>query len=243
MDTENCPVDEPTRVPEMCPMYESSGVQILPEVQQASACGDGAPFWIYELPPEDVAASVAYGDAHPFAFTPPAGPSGSMSRLTLREYQQQAKSFAVYPDAVRGFYPLLGLVGEIGEAVEKMLHHLFPDGKPQGWDPDSAFIRKMLIVLEQAVVVGQEAERFKKLLRDRPEVVPEGVPAALSHRFAAVDTQQLTDLRKEFGDVLWYIANAAADLGFDLTDIGNENIDKLYSRQQRNALRGSGDAR
>ena len=48
---------------------------------------------------------------------------------------------------------------------------------------------------------------------------------------------------KELGDVLWYVANLATDLGLDLDDIATKNIDKLRDRERRNVLQGDGDDR
>lgn len=50
-------------------------------------------------------------------------------------------------------------------------------------------------------------------------------------------------LKKELGDNLWYIAAAAKELGFKLSEIAHENLDKLCSRGERNKLQGSGDDR
>lgn len=71
---------------------------------------------------------------------------------------------------------------------------------------------------------GEVAEKVKKMLRgdgnlDRGETV------------------------KELGDVLWYVANLANDLGYRLSDVAQGNIDKLRSRKERDAIRGSGDNR
>ena len=51
------------------------------------------------------------------------------------------------------------------------------------------------------------------------------------------------DIEKELGDVLWYVANLASDLGLDLDDIATKNIDKLRDRERRNVLQGDGDDR
>lgn len=50
-------------------------------------------------------------------------------------------------------------------------------------------------------------------------------------------------LMKELGDVLWYIAAGANELGTDLATIAQMNIDKLAKRQAEGKLGGSGDER
>jgi len=47
----------------------------------------------------------------------------------------------------------------------------------------------------------------------------------------------------ELGDVLWYVAVLADDLGVSLSDVAKINLDKLNSRKERGTLQGSGDNR
>lgn len=70
---------------------------------------------------------------------------------------------------------------------------------------------------------GEVAEKIKKWLRD--------------------GTFDRDLLAKELGDVLWYIANLASDLGFSLEEIAELNLVKLRSRSERGTLQGSGDNR
>jgi NTP pyrophosphatase (non-canonical NTP hydrolase) len=72
---------------------------------------------------------------------------------------------------------------------------------------------------------GEFANKVKKLLRDG---------AQLTTRQALLD---------ELGDVLWYVAICASDLGANLNDIALNNIQKLKDREERGALGGSGDNR
>ena len=75
---------------------------------------------------------------------------------------------------------------------------------------------------------GEFADHAKKVIRDdRGEVTPE--------RRAA--------MAKELGDVLWYVAQLASELGLELEQVAQDNLEKLLSRQRRGVLSGSGDDR
>jgi len=50
-------------------------------------------------------------------------------------------------------------------------------------------------------------------------------------------------LTKELGDVLWYLANIASDMGITLEVIAQLNIEKLKDRADRGVLKGEGDNR
>jgi NTP pyrophosphatase (non-canonical NTP hydrolase) len=45
-------------------------------------------------------------------------------------------------------------------------------------------------------------------------------------------------LKKELGDILWYIAALSSELGLSMDEIAQENIDKLFDRKDRGKLRG-----
>lgn len=50
-------------------------------------------------------------------------------------------------------------------------------------------------------------------------------------------------LKDELSDVLWYVARAAASLGYTLEDIAIHNIKKLEDRAARGVIKGNGDNR
>jgi NTP pyrophosphatase (non-canonical NTP hydrolase) len=50
-------------------------------------------------------------------------------------------------------------------------------------------------------------------------------------------------IKKELGDIQWFIAAIAADHGWTLEDIAQSNLNKLFSRRDRGTLQGSGDNR
>lgn len=90
---------------------------------------------------------------------------------------------------------------------------------------------KLMIVyptLGLAGEAGEVAEKVKKLFRDGDGIITE---------------EKVSDLEKELGDVLWYIANLASDLGLSMENIAKKNIEKLYSRKERGTLHGEGDNR
>lgn len=50
-------------------------------------------------------------------------------------------------------------------------------------------------------------------------------------------------MSSEIGDVLWYAARLADELGLNLSQIAEENMDKLLDRKARGVIGGSGDNR
>ncbi len=75
---------------------------------------------------------------------------------------------------------------------------------------------------------GEVAEKIKKMVRDDGGVL---------------SAQRRDALAAELGDVLWYVAQLATEAGLGLDAIAADNLAKLRSREQRGALRGSGDER
>jgi NTP pyrophosphatase (non-canonical NTP hydrolase) len=55
------------------------------------------------------------------------------------------------------------------------------------------------------------------------------------------DFEQL--MKKELGDVLWYLAALSNELGFSLKDALEATEEKLEDRARRGVIRGSGDER
>ena len=75
---------------------------------------------------------------------------------------------------------------------------------------------------------GEIANKIKKIERDQEGKISEEIRDAL---------------KVELGDILWYVAQLATELGIELDDIGKDNITKLASRKGRGTLHGSGDER
>lgn len=83
---------------------------------------------------------------------------------------------------------------------------------------------------------GEVADKIKKVIRDTAFSTDAEGAIVLSH-------DNRIELAKEIGDVLWYCAILANDLGLKLDDVAQMNINKLKSRQERGKLSGSGDNR
>jgi NTP pyrophosphatase (non-canonical NTP hydrolase) len=75
---------------------------------------------------------------------------------------------------------------------------------------------------------GEVAEKIKKILRDKGGIL---------------DEEAIAGLHKELGDVLWYLATLATELGLSLGDVAEGNLIKLQIRKVWGVLRGAGDNR
>lgn len=75
---------------------------------------------------------------------------------------------------------------------------------------------------------GEVAEKVKKVIRDND---------------GEISATERLGIIKEIGDVLWYAAALAGDLGIKLDDIAVTNIKKLEGRAESGTIHGSGDDR
>lgn len=75
---------------------------------------------------------------------------------------------------------------------------------------------------------GEVAGKLKKIWRDFDGVV---------------DHHHHEDLAAELGDVLWYAAALANEIGTTLEVVAKMNLEKLASRAERGVIGGSGDNR
>ena len=75
---------------------------------------------------------------------------------------------------------------------------------------------------------GEVAEKVKKVIRDKKGVF---------------DDESKRGLKKELGDVLWYLSNLCNEFNFSLDDIALQNLEKLKLRAAKGKISGSGDDR
>jgi NTP pyrophosphatase (non-canonical NTP hydrolase) len=92
-------------------------------------------------------------------------------------------------------------------------------------EKETAFIYASLAMMGEA---GEVAEKIKKIWRDK------------NKQISAEDREEI---KKELGDVLWYLSQLAEQLEINFDDVAQTNIDKTQSRLARDVISGSGDNR
>lgn len=75
---------------------------------------------------------------------------------------------------------------------------------------------------------GEFAGKVKKIFRDKEGNISDEDRKALKH---------------ELGDVLWYFTQICTQLGYTLEEVAEANLEKIFSRKDRNVLHGDGDNR
>lgn len=75
---------------------------------------------------------------------------------------------------------------------------------------------------------GEVQGKIKKIIRDDGGIVT---------------TAKRTEIKKELGDILWYVGRVARELNLSLSDVAADNLIKLLDRKERDVLGGSGDNR
>ncbi len=93
------------------------------------------------------------------------------------------------------------------------------------YDP---LMAKTIWAMGVAGEAGEVVEKWKKIV---------------AYKEGKVSDDDLAELAKELGDVVWYIAVMADSLGLSLEDIMQRNVTKLQDRQKRNVIKGAGDNR
>ena len=75
---------------------------------------------------------------------------------------------------------------------------------------------------------GEVAEKVKKVIRDKNSIF---------------DEESKLAIKKELGDVLWYLSNLCTEFNFSLEDVALNNLEKLKLRAAKGRISGSGDDR
>lgn len=93
---------------------------------------------------------------------------------------------------------------------------------------DDPIMQNSVWVMGIAGEAGELVEKWKK---------------AVAYREGKFSEDEFNDFKKEFADVIWYIAVLADSLGLSLDEIMQQNVAKLADRQKRGVIRGAGDNR
>ena len=75
---------------------------------------------------------------------------------------------------------------------------------------------------------GEVAEKVKKVIRDKKGIF---------------DEESKKGIKKELGDVLWYLSNLCDEFEFKLEDVASQNLEKLRLRTAKGTISGCGDDR
>jgi NTP pyrophosphatase (non-canonical NTP hydrolase) len=59
----------------------------------------------------------------------------------------------------------------------------------------------------------------------------------------AIEDIQAEGIKAELGDVLWFVSEFCTLFGWTLSELMEENIQKLQGRKERGTIEGSGDSR
>ena len=75
---------------------------------------------------------------------------------------------------------------------------------------------------------GEVAEKVKKVIRDKNGIF---------------DEESKKGIKKELGDVLWYLSNLCDEFNFSFEQVAIQNLEKLKKRASKGKISGSGDDR
>lgn len=139
------------------------------------------------------------------------------TKLSFDEYQKQAHSTAIYPT--------IGLYEKLTEEEQK--ESLISDSTDMV-NLKVTDVRYIYAALGLVGEAGEVAEKIKKFVRNNK---------------GHYSSEELEELRKELGDVLWYLAELCTFFKMDLSDVANANIYKLQSRIKRDKICSEGDNR
>ena len=93
--------------------------------------------------------------------------------------------------------------------------------------PDD-LMNKTIFAMGVAGEAGEVVEKWKKIV---------------AYKEGVVSDEDKAELKKELGDVIWYIAVLAESLDLTLEEVMQLNVEKLASRKARNVIKGAGDNR
>lgn len=93
---------------------------------------------------------------------------------------------------------------------------------------ENTLMDKTIWAMGVAGEAGEVVEKWKKMV---------------AYNEGNITEEFLADIKKELGDVVWYIAVLADSLDISFEEIMQLNVKKLQDRQKREVIKGKGDNR
>ena len=93
------------------------------------------------------------------------------------------------------------------------------------WRNSANWVYPVMGLTEEA---GEVSGKFAKAVRDCGGII---------------DGDRREEIKKELGDVCWFVAEISTLLSLDLEEVMQGNLEKLASRAARGVIHGSGDNR
>lgn len=151
---------------------------------------------------------------------------GYKASMTLNDYQLRASATAVYPGRgsfVGLMYVTGKMAGEAGEFSENTFKALRDDNI--------------------STFVGTETDVIDNGVNDEGFLIRKPGDHYDVFKFGQLSPTRREKQKKELGDILWYVSQAAYELGYTLQEVSTDNLIKLAGRAERGVLKGSGSDR
>jgi len=175
--------------------------------------------------------------------------------LTFDEYQSLAQATAIYPgqgEPLGKLYTILGLCGEAGEVAEVASNFLDESIerhslllvsyscrisallskaiRDNDGNVNETQIQEICWLLEEIGKISKINKNISKILKNK----------TIIKKLSNIDSEEM---KKEFGDCLWFGAQMMKEFGLSMSSSAVKNINKLKSRKNRGVLNGEGGDR
>jgi len=183
------------------------------------------------------------------------------NNISLSEYQKRAMNTAIYPKRGRNIlYPMLGLIGETGELVEKIKKVIRDDnGKITAARRESirsemgdilwylaAICTEAKIDLGAAYLLVNKDKNVRQdlflLILQLPHVLSQ-ISKSVEYCMDSDVSKHQTDIGDNIATMLKLLMNICLVCALDLNKVAEKNLEKLWDRHTRGVIKGDGDDR